>query len=160
MKLFFEKVNKLNRACPQCLKRSFCRRGFTLVETLVAISIFTVSLIGIMSVLASGISDTNYAKQKMIAGYLAQEGIECIRNTRDNYILYPGHTWNEFKTIDFNSITCPSLDPDSSFTRSLSKDPTDPGPDEVKVISKVEWPQGSGIHNITLSENLFNWYEK
>lgn len=66
-------------------------RAFTLVETLVAISIFTVSLIGIMSVLASGISNTSYAKQKMVASYLAQEGIEYIRNMRDTYVLYPAN---------------------------------------------------------------------
>lgn len=75
------------------------RSGFTLVETLVAISIFTVSLIGIMSVLASGIANTNYAKQKMTATYLAQEGIEYIRNMRDTAVLYTNNNgWtNEFK---------------------------------------------------------------
>ena len=88
MKLFFKKVNKLNG-------------GFTLLETLVAISIFSVSLLGIMSVLASGVADTNYAKRKMTATYLAQEGIEYIRNMRDTLVLYdlPGGKtgWKEFR---------------------------------------------------------------
>ena len=82
-----------------------CRAGFTLVETLVAISIFTLSLIGIISILASGISDTNYAKQKITAEYLAQEGIESVRNMRDTYVLYTaatGKDWNSF-TNQFNS---------------------------------------------------------
>lgn len=86
MRLFFKKVNK--------------NRGFTLVETLIAISIFSVSVVSMMSVLGNGISDTNYAKKKIIAGYLAQEGIEYIRNMRDTYILYttvPGNSWNGFK---------------------------------------------------------------
>src|SRR3990167_10563893 len=74
------------------------KRGFTLVETLVAISIFTVSILGLLSVLSGGISDTSYAKKKIIASYLAQEGIEYIRNMRDNYVLYPSNgTWNNFK---------------------------------------------------------------
>lgn len=64
------------------------KEGFTLVETLVSISIFSVSLLGIMSVLASGISNTGYAKRKMTATYLAQEGIEYVRNMRDTYVLY------------------------------------------------------------------------
>lgn len=72
--------------------------GFTLVETLVAISIFTLSILALMSVLTQGISNTSYAKQKIIASYLAQEGVEYIRNMRDNYVLYPVNgTWNNFK---------------------------------------------------------------
>lgn len=49
-----------------------------------------------MSVLASGISDTGYAKKKMIATYLAQEGIEYMRNMRDNYVLYATNGWSDF----------------------------------------------------------------
>jgi hypothetical protein len=69
------------------------------VETLVAISIFTVSILGLMAVLSQGISDTNYAKRKIIAEYLAQEGIEYIRNMRDTNVLYtiPGG-WDNFKS--------------------------------------------------------------
>lgn len=71
--------------------------GFTLVETLVAISIFTMSILGLLAVLSQGISDTSYAKRKMIAEYLAQEGIEYVRNIRDTYVLYtiPGG-WTSF----------------------------------------------------------------
>ncbi len=62
--------------------------GFTLVETLVALLIFTVSILSVMSVLTSGISNTTYVKQKTTAGYLAQEGIEYIRNMRDTFAIY------------------------------------------------------------------------
>ena len=86
MKRFFKQKNKKNKA-------------FTLVETLVAISIFTVSLLGLIAILAQGITDTGYAKKKIIASYLAQEGIEYIRNFRDTYVLYGATTqtgWEEF----------------------------------------------------------------
>jgi prepilin-type N-terminal cleavage/methylation domain-containing protein len=74
--------------------------GFTLVETLVAISIFSLSILGLLSILSQGIADTGYAKKKITATYLAQEGIEYIRNTRDTYVLYPGATtnWTIFQT--------------------------------------------------------------
>ncbi len=135
--------------------------GFTLVETLVAISIFTMSILALLSVLASGISDTGYAKQKMKASYLAQEGIECIRNVRDNYVLYTAVTglgWKDFVALDPNTdITCPFVN-DSNFRRSLSI--VDIGSDdEVKILSMVDWDQGSGTYSITFSENLFNWIE-
>lgn len=137
-------------------------KGFTLVETLVAISIFTVSLLGIMSVLASGISNTSYAKQKMVASYLAQEGIEYVRNMRDTAVLYPpsGQTtqdmWDVFRD---NSLDLNSLHPysDTSFSRTIIK--TKINDNEVNISSDVKWNQGSGEHHIIFSENLFNWVE-
>lgn len=75
--------------------------GFTLVETLVAISIFSLSILGLMSVLSQGIADINYAKQRMTAEYLAQEGIEYLRNMRDTYTLYDPESgqegWDAFR---------------------------------------------------------------
>ncbi|MEK7569585.1 MAG: prepilin-type N-terminal cleavage/methylation domain-containing protein [Patescibacteria group bacterium] len=62
--------------------------GFTLVETLVALSLFSVALLGVIVSLGQGISDTGYVKRKMTAEYLAAEGIEYIRNFRDTYTLY------------------------------------------------------------------------
>ena len=84
-----------------CLNRE-ARRGFTLIEAMVAISIFTVSILGLMSVLSRGLSDTGYAKRKVIASYLAQEGIEYMRNLRDTYVINfdpndPTAGWNAFK---------------------------------------------------------------
>ena len=60
------------------------------METLVAISIFSVSIVAVMVVLGKSMADTNYAKQKIIAEYLAQEGVEYMRNLRDTYVLYGG----------------------------------------------------------------------
>jgi prepilin-type N-terminal cleavage/methylation domain-containing protein len=71
--------------------------GFTLVETLVALSVFSVTLVIIMSLLGRGVSDINYAKRKMVAEYLAQEGIEYVRNIRDTYLLSDGTSgWTNF----------------------------------------------------------------
>lgn len=75
------------------------RRGFTLIETLIALSIFTVSIVGLMAILSSGIADINYGKRKITAAYLAQEGIEYARNIRDTYVLYSSSGqvgWNAF----------------------------------------------------------------
>ena len=75
--------------------------GFTLVETLVAISIFSISIISLLSVLAKGIIDINYAESKVTASYLAEEGIEYIRNMRDTYVVNdvdPATGWSDFLT--------------------------------------------------------------
>jgi type II secretory pathway pseudopilin PulG len=96
---FIEGKNKTKKGF---IHQNFLKKisgGFTLVETLVAVSIFSVSVIALMSFLATNISNTSYAKNKMIATYLAQEGIEYIRNIRDTYVLYPVNgDWNSFKT--------------------------------------------------------------
>ena len=70
--------------------------GMTLVETLVAISIFTIALVGMLNITGGAISDTNYAKDKIVANYLASEGIEYIRNLRDTYNLYEANGWDGF----------------------------------------------------------------
>lgn len=133
-------------------------KAFTLVETLVALSIFTVSLLALMSILASGIANTNYAKQKVAATYLAQEGIEYIRNARDTSVLYdpggPQDGWDTFKST-FSSTY---LSPDPYFIRTVSMTLTG-SLDEVIISSMVSWTQGSGNYSVTFSEHLFNWVE-
>ena len=85
------------------------KSGFTLVETLIAIAIFSLSIIALMSVLATGITDTSYAKNKVIASYLAEEGIEYIKNMRDTYVTYsatPAQGWTNFKLKIFQQPHC------------------------------------------------------
>lgn len=68
-------------------------KAFTIIETLVAISIFTSAILGLLSFSAGSIADTNYSKNKLIATYLAQEGLEYMRNLRDTYVLFQSNGW-------------------------------------------------------------------
>ncbi len=63
------------------------KRGFTLVETLVAISILLLVIIGPMTIAAKGMQMGFYANEQMTAVYLAQEAIESIQNLRDDNAL-------------------------------------------------------------------------
>lgn len=76
--------------------------GFTLVETLVAIAIFATSIVGLISITARGVNDNVFVKNKLTASYLAQEGVELVRNMRDTSLLPSSledpATWNEFLT--------------------------------------------------------------
>ena len=85
-------------------------RGFTFIETMIALFIFTMAVLAMMSIMSKGISDTGYAKRKLIAAYLAQEGVEYIRNLRDTYILYNASSsqagWNAFVTRVTTTADC------------------------------------------------------
>jgi prepilin-type N-terminal cleavage/methylation domain-containing protein len=65
-------------------KRESSSRGFTLVETLVAISILSLAITGPMTIAQKGIASAIYARDQVTAFYLAQEAIEAVRNVRDN----------------------------------------------------------------------------
>lgn len=98
-----KKINKNSKGFTRTLTFKNKRKlvcGFTLVETLIAISIFSLSIVTLMTFLSQGIFNTNYAKNKIIAEYLAQEGIEYIRNMRDSDMLFPvaNGGWSAFTT--------------------------------------------------------------
>src|SRR3989344_7463657 len=58
-------------------------RGFTIVESLVAITILVLVVTGVTSAVQTSLSSYIFSKNQIIAFYLAQEGFEQIRNMRD-----------------------------------------------------------------------------
>jgi Tfp pilus assembly protein PilV len=69
--------------------------GFTLVETLVAITVLLMVIIGPMSIASRGIQNSFYAGDQTTAIYLAQEAIEHIQRLRDDTALA---NFQDFKT--------------------------------------------------------------
>ena len=70
------------------MKKSFIKRntknaGFTLVETLVAIAILMIAIAGPLTVAEKGLSAAIYARDQMMASYLAQDGMEYVKNVVD-----------------------------------------------------------------------------
>ena len=79
-----------------------CRsvNGFTLLETIVALAVIMAAVVGPVSLITRGLTDFSFAKNKIAAINLAQEGIELIRAVRENNILCdslngaPPWAWN------------------------------------------------------------------
>lgn len=61
--------------------------GFTLLETLFAVIIFSFALVSLMSIAAKGVIAASSAKEQLVAQYLAEELVEVARNTRDSNYL-------------------------------------------------------------------------
>lgn len=62
--------------------------GFTLIETMVAISILSMSILGTFTAVQSALQNSTFAKDQVTAFYLVQEVMEFMRNTRDSNNLY------------------------------------------------------------------------
>ena len=60
------------------------QKGFTLVETFVAITVLVIAVLGPMSLLSRALQDSRYIKDEIIASYLAQEGVELVMDERNN----------------------------------------------------------------------------
>src|SRR3990167_6405247 len=73
-------------------KNNMKNKGFTIVESLVAIVILVLAITGTISAIQTGISSYIFSKDQIIAFYLAQEGFEQIRNIRDENGLQ-GQNW-------------------------------------------------------------------
>jgi len=61
--------------------------GFTLIETMVAVSLLSIAIVAPMQLAAQSLAGAYYARDQITAFYLAQEGIEAVRAVRDNNIL-------------------------------------------------------------------------
>jgi prepilin-type N-terminal cleavage/methylation domain-containing protein len=68
-------------------------KGFTLIETLLAVLILTTAIAGPLSIAAKGLSLALIAKDQMIASYLAQDAIEYVRFVRDTNKLSGNSDW-------------------------------------------------------------------
>lgn len=68
------------------------KKAFTLIETMVAISILLISVVGPLEIASKGLFSAMYAKEEITAFYLAQEGVELIKNVRDSNYLVDAYT--------------------------------------------------------------------
>ena len=76
-------------------------KGFTLIETLVALSIFSLSIVALIVAAGQGVSNFQTIKARLTASYLAQEGVELVHNIRDT----------EMETGNWASFVNPSSSP-------------------------------------------------
>ena len=71
------------------MRRANNNKGFTIIELAIALAVLSFAVIGIYNAFSNLIIATTGISSRFTAAYLAQEGIEIIRNMRDNNWLHP-----------------------------------------------------------------------
>ena len=161
-------------------------KAFTLLETLVAIAVLLMALLGPFSIAQQSLKSAYYARDQVTAFYLAQEGVEFVRAVRDQNYL-EGNDWlSGIGTsctgapciIDFPNFTyaacpqgtCPPLKvsqvgelynhitgTESPFTRYILLTTSPTNPEQIIVSVTISW-RSSGVSRVfTIQERLFNW---
>ncbi len=129
------------------------KKGFTILEVILAIFILSMGIFSSYSLIEQTIAGASLNKDRLIAHYLAQEGIENIRNIRDTNWLQ-GNDWKNGIPDNYQE-TVSFLDGTSNyFTRTTNvADKTDYL--EVKVL--VSWSSRRKEHSIETINHLYNW---
>ncbi len=159
------------------------KNGFTLVEALVAVAIFSIGTTAAVVSVIQTIKLSERVKTQVVAANLAQEGIEIVRNIRDSnwksslswdtnlpsgsgcvqynrYALDPNcFGGTVLLKFDGNYYSHDGTGTDSIFTRQVSiayfDDDFSGSAERMLVTSTVTCVTGSC--SITLQENLYNW---
>lgn len=132
------------------------KKGFTLLEVLMAIFILTVAVGASYILIQKTFLASALTQSKLIAYYIAQEGIENIRNIRDTNWLN-GAAWNEgipgqqTENIYFMDGS------ESKFERTTYVSVNE---DLMQVSVKVNWEEKGNNYSVEALNNLYNWYEE
>ena len=154
------------------------KNAFTLPEVILAIFILTTAVASGSVLIQQTFTLVSLNQSKLIAYYLAQEGIEIVRNIRDNNWL-AGTTWKEGLGTEDYEVSYNDTELSPNQNRPLSIDDSDGfysysggaptkfkrkisisevGDDTLQVTVLVTWTERSREHTAKVIENLHNWY--
>ena len=146
-------------------------KGFTIIESLVAISILMIAIAGPLTVANRGYTAALDAKYEAAAINLAQESLEYISYVKDNHIWGNWQDGASFDATvdvqykqcvsdnlcDFDSIAPNNLKPMPSVFTSRKFYFRPESPNQVSAIVIVNWSLGGVDHSISLNQVLTNY---
>ncbi len=161
------------------------QKGMTFLELMVAIFVLIVGISGTVGLIQRTISSASMAASQLKAAYLAQEGIEVVRNIRDSsWVRDAGWLENINNNCsccevaydhDGNTgmIPCPGGNPRQlTFFGGFYGYSTDSGAEEsvfsrrirtsmigdhLRVEATVFWFEKGDVRSVTVVENLYDW---
>jgi prepilin-type N-terminal cleavage/methylation domain-containing protein len=100
-------------------------KGFTLIETVVAILILSLTVGALLTLTANSIFSVRYARNQIVANNLAQESLEYIRNSRDTarqqHIVWTD--WLKTLNVDYRGVQYDLTSPHGCFLTTSSSSP-------------------------------------
>lgn len=163
-------------------------KGFTLIEAITAIFVLTVGIVSVFSVITQHIVSSRLAAHKLTAAYLAQEGIEIVRNIKDTNLVKMSQgesaNWNDnllncsggCYNFDYRSQTLPDdsycngksyLKLDGNFYQCTAspdslnwqrKVTINESGDILEVRVEVTWQERGVSQSLTAQTNFYNYY--
>ena len=141
-------------------------KGFTIIETLVAITILMISIVGPMTIAQKSLNAALYAKDQVIATYLAQDKIEYLKAERNaavdsgNFVGWVNGTHSctgtpcvlSIENSDYGPYVEDSSGTATKFTREVAVTMVSPGSQEAIIKVTVRWQNGT-IENATVLQN-------
>ncbi len=165
---------KINFVGGQCFSP-----GFSLLGILVSCFVVSLSLIGILGLIASSLRAAEISKDRLVAAGLAQEGIEIVRNIRETNVSWANWYGNfnlntvynyrvQYNSSNFlpysdtplkinNGLFSYDSGVDSYFYRKVTLRKL--SADEIKVLVEVKWrqPNDANWHSLLVEDGLWRW---
>ncbi|MFA6554627.1 MAG: prepilin-type N-terminal cleavage/methylation domain-containing protein [Candidatus Paceibacterota bacterium] len=146
------------------------KNGFTLIETLVAISVLMIAIAGPLTVANKAYTSAISARDQSMAVNFAQEGLEYLNNMKDNLLFKNSSnvawtrdsnvTPSQFTTcVDLSSACAIPIitDVPSPFTRHYYMTYDSSYKNEVLATVVVSWKTGLIENQVKLQELLTNY---
>lgn len=159
------------------MKKSEYKTGFTLIETMVAVSIVVIGLVSALTLITNSLFYVSNINDRLIAAYLTAEGLEIVKNIRDNNWIQ-GFQWDHRlndrdyqASYDSTNLSPYRGDPllldNSSGLYNYSSGADTPyirkisiahlSSYEIRVISTVTWQRRGKTYSSSAENHLFNW---
>jgi len=160
-------------------------KGFTILEVMVAVTVLLIGIVGIYTAFVRILISTSGISNRLIAAYLAQEGIEIVRNIRDTNWVEGAASWKDelincsmgceadYKTgtlseetplraytesylnMDYNNFYSYSSGTSTKFKRKITI--ASPEEDILKVSVLVIWEEKGKSYNFIVDEYIYDW---
>lgn len=130
--------------------------GFSLVEVLLTAAIFSTLIVALVGVLSLGEEASALSGKRSQAVLLSEEGLEAVRNIRDeNFLNLVDGSYGLTKVAN-QWILDPVPDTNGVFTRTINISTIDAN--TKLVISTISWQQNlQRTGNVVLTTYLTNW---